>query len=123
MHPIVGWGSIFAVMMMRRYGRLPVLFWSQVGSLLYVSTFRGANVATCVGFSPGFPYRMHVRSQSEYIHGCVAYRSPYVRLKKLTRRPSHAMLDCVLRVSELVRKPDRPLTRAQCPTALVHKSQ
>lgn len=26
----LGWGSLFAVMLMRRYGRLPVLFWSQV---------------------------------------------------------------------------------------------
>ena len=28
-----GWGGIFAVMLMRRYGRLPVLFWSQVLAL------------------------------------------------------------------------------------------
>ncbi|KAA1476567.1 MFS general substrate transporter [Dentipellis sp. KUC8613] len=27
---LLGWGGIFAVMLMRRYGRLPVLFWSQV---------------------------------------------------------------------------------------------
>ncbi|KAL6299412.1 MFS general substrate transporter [Sparassis latifolia] len=30
---LLGWGSIFAVMLMRRYGRLPVLFWSQVLAL------------------------------------------------------------------------------------------
>ncbi|TCD68168.1 hypothetical protein EIP91_011446 [Steccherinum ochraceum] len=30
---LLGWGGIFAVMLMRRYGRLPVLFWSQVISL------------------------------------------------------------------------------------------
>lgn len=30
---LLGWGGIFAVMLMRRYGRLPVLFWSQVLSL------------------------------------------------------------------------------------------
>ncbi|KZT10560.1 MFS general substrate transporter [Laetiporus sulphureus 93-53] len=30
---LLGWGSVFAVMMMRRYGRLPVLFWSQVLAL------------------------------------------------------------------------------------------
>ncbi|TCD68881.1 hypothetical protein EIP91_009596 [Steccherinum ochraceum] len=30
---LLGWGGIFAVMLMRRYGRLPVLFWSQVFSL------------------------------------------------------------------------------------------
>jgi hypothetical protein len=25
-----GWGGVVAVMFVRRYGRLPVLFWSQV---------------------------------------------------------------------------------------------
>lgn len=30
---LLGWGSIFAVMLMRRFGRLPVLFWTQVLSL------------------------------------------------------------------------------------------
>jgi len=25
----IGWGGLFAVMLARRYGRLPVLFWSQ----------------------------------------------------------------------------------------------
>lgn len=28
-----GWGGIFAVMLMRKLGRLPVLFWSQVLAL------------------------------------------------------------------------------------------
>ncbi|KAK0470054.1 major facilitator superfamily domain-containing protein [Desarmillaria tabescens] len=27
---LAGWGGIFAIMLIRRYGRLPVLFWSQV---------------------------------------------------------------------------------------------
>ncbi|OBZ77951.1 hypothetical protein A0H81_02079, partial [Grifola frondosa] len=30
---LVGWGGIFAVMLIRRFGRLPVLFWSQVLAL------------------------------------------------------------------------------------------
>ncbi|PCH45129.1 MFS general substrate transporter [Wolfiporia cocos MD-104 SS10] len=30
---LLGWGSIVAVMLMRRFGRLPVLFWSQVIAL------------------------------------------------------------------------------------------
>ncbi|KZT10568.1 MFS general substrate transporter [Laetiporus sulphureus 93-53] len=30
---LLGWGSIFAVILMRRYGRLPILFWSQVLAL------------------------------------------------------------------------------------------
>nr|VWO96428.1 Benomyl/methotrexate resistance protein [Ganoderma boninense] len=27
---LLGWGGIFAVMLMRRFGRLPILFWSQI---------------------------------------------------------------------------------------------
>ncbi|KAF8500306.1 MFS general substrate transporter [Russula emetica] len=30
---LLGWGGLFAVMIIRRYGRLPVLFWSQVLAL------------------------------------------------------------------------------------------
>ncbi|EMD34576.1 hypothetical protein CERSUDRAFT_116742 [Gelatoporia subvermispora B] len=30
---LLGWGGLFAVMLMRRYGRLPVLWWSQVFAL------------------------------------------------------------------------------------------
>ncbi|KAL0958247.1 hypothetical protein HGRIS_000401 [Hohenbuehelia grisea] len=30
---LLGWGGLFAVMLMRRYGRLPILFWSQVLAL------------------------------------------------------------------------------------------
>ncbi|KAK0220214.1 major facilitator superfamily domain-containing protein [Armillaria fumosa] len=30
---LLGWGGIFAVMIIRRYGRLPILFWSQVLAL------------------------------------------------------------------------------------------
>ncbi|EKM49828.1 uncharacterized protein PHACADRAFT_265536 [Phanerochaete carnosa HHB-10118-sp] len=33
---LLGWGGIFSVMLMRRYGRLPVLFWSQVLSLAFL---------------------------------------------------------------------------------------
>ncbi|KAI0646131.1 MFS general substrate transporter [Trametes meyenii] len=30
---LIGWGGVFAVILMRRYGRLPILFWSQVCAL------------------------------------------------------------------------------------------
>ncbi|GJE98654.1 MFS general substrate transporter [Phanerochaete sordida] len=30
---LLGWGGIFAVVLMQRYGRLPVLFWSQLAAL------------------------------------------------------------------------------------------
>ncbi|KAG1778135.1 major facilitator superfamily domain-containing protein [Suillus placidus] len=32
----IGWGGIFWVMLMRRYGRLPVLFWTQVFALAFL---------------------------------------------------------------------------------------
>ena len=44
---LTGWGSIFAVMLMRRYGRLPVLFWSQVSSVNMSADFVAYDV-------PGF---------------------------------------------------------------------
>ncbi|KAA1473144.1 MFS general substrate transporter [Dentipellis sp. KUC8613] len=33
---LIGWGGIFAVMLMRRYGRLPVIFWSQLIALAFL---------------------------------------------------------------------------------------
>ncbi|KAI0031949.1 MFS general substrate transporter [Vararia minispora EC-137] len=47
---LLGWGSIFAVILMRRYGRLPVLFWSQViaAGFLIGATF-APNLATFAG--------------------------------------------------------------------------
>lgn len=30
---LIGWGGFFAVMLMRRWGRLPVLFWTQLLAL------------------------------------------------------------------------------------------
>ncbi|KAF8881784.1 MFS general substrate transporter [Infundibulicybe gibba] len=32
----LGWGGLFAVMLMRRYGRLPILFWSQLLALAFL---------------------------------------------------------------------------------------
>ncbi|KAG9311613.1 hypothetical protein JVU11DRAFT_7823 [Chiua virens] len=47
---LLGWGGIFYVMLMRRYGRLPVLFWSQLLSLGFLigATF-APNLATFAG--------------------------------------------------------------------------
>ncbi|KIK68215.1 hypothetical protein GYMLUDRAFT_35592 [Collybiopsis luxurians FD-317 M1] len=33
---LLGWGGIFAVIMIRRYGRLPVLFWSQILAMAFL---------------------------------------------------------------------------------------
>ncbi|EJF58947.1 MFS general substrate transporter [Dichomitus squalens LYAD-421 SS1] len=53
----IGWGGIFAVMLIRRYGRLPVLFWSQLLALGFMIgvTFApnltvSAAMRTLVGF-------------------------------------------------------------------------
>ncbi|PBK79305.1 MFS general substrate transporter [Armillaria gallica] len=47
---LLGWGGIFAVVLIRRYGRLPVLFWSQVLALGFLvgCTF-APNLATFAG--------------------------------------------------------------------------
>ncbi|PBK81160.1 MFS general substrate transporter [Armillaria gallica] len=47
---LVGWGGIFAIVLIRRYGRLPVLFWSQVFALGFLvgCTF-APNLATFAG--------------------------------------------------------------------------
>ncbi|TFK41694.1 MFS general substrate transporter [Crucibulum laeve] len=34
---LTAWGGLFAVMLMRRYGRLPVLFWSQVAAVAFMA--------------------------------------------------------------------------------------
>ncbi|KAJ6536166.1 MFS general substrate transporter [Mycena capillaripes] len=39
---LIGWGGLFAVILIRRYGRLPILFWSQV---LGLSFMLGATIA------------------------------------------------------------------------------
>ncbi|KAJ7182486.1 major facilitator superfamily domain-containing protein [Mycena crocata] len=33
---LIGWGGIFAVILIRRYGRLPILFWSQFLAMLFL---------------------------------------------------------------------------------------
>ena len=35
----LGWGGLFAVMLIRRIGRLPVLFWSQVRRLVELGLY------------------------------------------------------------------------------------
>ncbi|KAG2339662.1 MFS general substrate transporter [Suillus weaverae] len=47
---LLGWGGIFWIMLMRRYGRLPVLFWTQVFALAFLvgATF-SPDLATFTG--------------------------------------------------------------------------
>ncbi|KAG2355312.1 major facilitator superfamily domain-containing protein [Suillus spraguei] len=46
----LGWGGIFWVMLMRRYGRLPVLFWSQLFALAFmIGATLAPNLATFAG--------------------------------------------------------------------------
>ncbi|KAJ7895277.1 MFS general substrate transporter [Mycena olivaceomarginata] len=42
MESVTGWGGVFVVILIRRYGRLPILFWSQVLALLILL---GATIA------------------------------------------------------------------------------
>ncbi|KAF8500308.1 MFS general substrate transporter [Russula emetica] len=53
---LIGWGGLFAVMLMRRYGRLPVLFWSQLLALGFLigCTF-APNLKTFAGFFGACP--------------------------------------------------------------------
>ncbi|KAG2339660.1 MFS general substrate transporter [Suillus weaverae] len=47
---LLGWGGIFWVMLMRRYGRLPVLFWTQLFALAFlVGATLAPNLATFAG--------------------------------------------------------------------------
>ncbi|KAG1793709.1 MFS general substrate transporter [Suillus plorans] len=47
---LLGWGGIFWVMLVRRYGRLPVLFWSQLFALAFlVGGTLAPNLATFAG--------------------------------------------------------------------------
>ncbi|KAG1894641.1 MFS general substrate transporter [Suillus fuscotomentosus] len=47
---LLGWGGIFWVMLVRRYGRLPVLFWSQLFALAFlVGATLAPNLATFAG--------------------------------------------------------------------------
>ncbi|VDC07467.1 unnamed protein product [Peniophora sp. CBMAI 1063] len=44
---LLGWGSVLAVILMRRYGRLPILFWSQVfGQAFMIGATFAPNLAT-----------------------------------------------------------------------------
>ncbi|KZV68357.1 MFS general substrate transporter [Peniophora sp. CONT] len=44
---LLGWGSIVAVILMRRYGRLPILFWSQVlGQAFMIGATFAPNLST-----------------------------------------------------------------------------
>ncbi|KIJ61484.1 hypothetical protein HYDPIDRAFT_177044 [Hydnomerulius pinastri MD-312] len=93
---LLGWGSIFAVMLMRRYGRLPILFWSQLLALLFLigcavapnlNTFAAMRcLAAFVGTTPQvtglyivtdiFPFHLQARKLSIWTFGFVV--SPFI---------------------------------------------
>ncbi|KAG6877150.1 hypothetical protein C0992_010680 [Termitomyces sp. T32_za158] len=58
---LLGWGGLFAVMLMRRYGRLPVLFWSQVLALGFLV---GATFAPTLKVFAGLPLKSRVYTSS-----------------------------------------------------------
>ncbi|KAG2098981.1 major facilitator superfamily domain-containing protein [Suillus discolor] len=97
---LLGWGGIFWVMLMRRYGRLPVLFWSQLFSLAFLvggtlapnlATFAGRHVIHAalqhLPTSKGlyvvtdiFPFHLQARKLNIWTSGFVLspYLSPFV---------------------------------------------
>ncbi|KAF8438828.1 MFS general substrate transporter [Boletus edulis BED1] len=58
---LLGWGGIFYVMLMRRFGRLPVLFWSQLFSLAFLI---GAT------FAPNLPTFAAMRCLTAFFGTC-----------------------------------------------------
>ncbi|KAF9220734.1 MFS general substrate transporter [Gyrodon lividus] len=58
---LLGWGGIFCVMLMRRFGRLPVLFWTQ---LLAVAFLIGAT------FAPDLPTFTSMRCLTAFFGTC-----------------------------------------------------
>ncbi|KAI0764761.1 MFS general substrate transporter [Fomes fomentarius] len=66
---LIGWGGILAVMLIRRYGRLPVLFWSQVFAL-----------ATLIGvtFAPNLATSATMRWLGGFLGTCSQVSGLYV---------------------------------------------
>ncbi|KAG2059916.1 MFS general substrate transporter [Suillus hirtellus] len=95
---LLGWGGIFWVMLVRRYGRLPVLFWSQLFALAFlVGATLAPNLATFAGthnnslcHSPTskglyivtdiFPFHLQARKLNIWTSGFVIspFLSPFV---------------------------------------------
>ncbi|KAG1806262.1 MFS general substrate transporter [Suillus variegatus] len=97
---LLGWGGIFWVMLMRRYGRLPVLFWSQLFAFAFLigatlapnlATFAGMRCLTAFfGTCPQvtglyvvtdiFPFHLQARKLNIWTSGFVLspYLSPFV---------------------------------------------
>ncbi|EKM53342.1 uncharacterized protein PHACADRAFT_259649 [Phanerochaete carnosa HHB-10118-sp] len=93
---LLGWGGIFAVMLIRRYGRLPILFWSLVLSLAFLlgNTFSpdlaifaamrclggffgtASQVAGLYGITDMFPFHLQARKLNIWTMGFVA--SPFL---------------------------------------------
>ncbi|KAI0711555.1 MFS general substrate transporter [Earliella scabrosa] len=66
---LIGWGGVCSVMLIRRYGRLPVLFWSQVCALITVT------VAT---FAPDLNTSASMRCLNGFLGTCSQVSGLYV---------------------------------------------
>ncbi|KAG0697893.1 major facilitator superfamily domain-containing protein [Suillus ampliporus] len=96
---LLGWGGIFWVMLMRRYGRLPVLFWTQICALAFLvgatfspdlATFTAMRCLTAFfGTCPQvtglyvvtdmFPFHLQARKLNIWTFGFIMhYRSPFL---------------------------------------------
>jgi len=92
----IGWGGLFAVMLIRRLGRLPILFWSQVSvSLLFCEgELKGILLW---GSSVGIPHRMHIRPKPEHIRWLVPHHGRHTPATPFSNFCSHSyeMLNCI----------------------------
>ncbi|KAG2143496.1 major facilitator superfamily domain-containing protein [Suillus bovinus] len=80
---LIGWGGIFWVMLMRRYGRLPVLFWTQIFALAFLvgATF-SPDLATFTGMityaglyvvTDIFPFHLQARKLNIWTFGFIMH--------------------------------------------------
>ena len=93
----LGWGGCVAIIFVNRFGRLPVLFWSQVG--LVVASSWSHLIRNTTGFVLGIPSRSNLFSESQDIHRYVFDHDPKAVL--LTAR-SLPLLNGVLRVASSI---------------------
>ena len=59
----LGWGGVVAVILIRRFGRLPILFWSQVGLLSRImSLFSHLFQLLALGFMVGCTFAPNLKT-------------------------------------------------------------
>ena len=93
----LGWGGCVAIIFVNRFGRLPVLFWSQV--VLVVASSCSHLMRNMTGFVLGIPSRSNFFAESQDVHRYVSRHDPGAVL--LTAR-SLPLLNDILRVASSI---------------------